>query len=63
MNLFQYRITQFPEYASNQVCDKHTHDSEGCQLSVVIPLAKHLTERERKVEKFKECFVPRLRTE
>jgi hypothetical protein len=27
-------------------------DREGCQPNVVIPFAKHVTERERKVERF-----------
>jgi hypothetical protein len=69
MNFLQHRTLQFPEYESNLVCDTHTHthtytrDYEGCELSVVIPFAKHVTEREGKVEKFKECFVPGQCTE
>ena len=62
MNLLQYRTPQHLEYVRNGVCDAHTRDCEGCQLSVVIPFAKHVTEREGKVEKFKECLVPRQRT-
>ena len=34
---------------------RHTHtqtrDCEGCELCVAIPFAKHVTEREEKVEK------------
>jgi hypothetical protein len=45
----------------------HTHtrarDCEGSELRVVIPFAKHITGREEKVEKVKECLVPRQRTE
>jgi hypothetical protein len=63
MNLLQYRTPQFPEYVSSRVCDKDTRDREGSKHSVVIPFAKHVTEREGQVEKFKECFVPRQRTE
>ena len=45
----------------------HTHtrarDSQGWQPCVVIPLAKHLAGTTGKVEKAKECVVPRQRTE
>jgi hypothetical protein len=63
INLLQYRTPQFPEYISNQVSDIDKHDCEGWELSVLIPFGKHVMEREGKVEKFKECFVPRQRTE
>ena len=41
----------------------HTHDSQGWQHCVVIPLAKHLAGMTGKVEKAIECVVPRQRTE
>jgi len=41
----------------------HTRDSQGWQHCVVIPLAKHLAGTTGKVEKAKECVVPRQRTE
>jgi hypothetical protein len=62
-NLWQYRRPQFPEYISNRVCGTDTIDCEGWELSFFIPFAKHVTEREVKVETFKEYFVPRQRTE
>jgi len=59
MNLLQYRTPQFPEYVSNRVCGTDTSSCEGWELSVFVPFAKHVTEREGKVETFKECFIPR----
>ena len=41
----------------------HTRDSQGSQHCVVIPLAKHLAGTTGKVEKAKECVVPRQPTE
>jgi hypothetical protein len=59
-NLFKYRATQFPEAIGFAT---HTLVTVRVGNSVVIPFAKYLTERERKVEKRKECLVPRQRTE
>jgi hypothetical protein len=60
MNFLQYRTPQFPKYVSNRVCDTHTRTHtcacEGWELSVVTPFAKHIKEREGKVEKFREFF-------
>ena len=41
----------------------HTRDCQGWQHCVVIPLAKHLAGTTGKVEKAKECVVPRQPTE
>ena len=54
INLLQYRKPQYPEYVNNRGCGTHTRDCEGCELSVVIPYAKHVTGREEKVEKVRE---------
>jgi len=48
---------------SSRVCDTHTLVTVRVGNPVVIPFAKYLTERERNVEKRKECLVPRQRTE
>ena len=42
---------------------RHTHDSQGWQHCVVIPLAKHLAGTTGKVEKVKACVVHRQGTE
>jgi len=64
LNLMQNRSKHFFRICKQSgLRHRRTRDCEGCQPSAAIPFAKHVTENERKFEKFKECFVPRQRTE